>query len=330
MGLDDVGDCETLRLECCRPRLSLSIPPRADWARPGRGGRALWYPSALDPRTAQVVPHAARASAVHGRERLHGPRATPLVERPDAEPSAEVVRGGLAVVAVLGLLGALRHGRQRGDGHGPGRGGPEPERGLRRAHVLHVDRALTTRARAPRWAEKIKPPSSSDGRPEGHVGSRRPRSPSVAREMSRADAPTRISGLPGRRCEPSRPPNPGGTGSAREPNARDPPEFGRSSLTRPGHGCVMHVWVSGETPEAAKHVRGEGSQPAARLGPGPRRPVRRPARARGGGRRAEAARARVGLGRRRDAGGGGGGRASGNRRGGFEITAPRGRVRFEP
>ena len=54
--MDDVGDCETLRLECCRPRLSLSIPPRADCARPGRGGRALWCPSALDPSRLRLFP----------------------------------------------------------------------------------------------------------------------------------------------------------------------------------------------------------------------------------------------------------------------------------
>ena len=52
----DVGDCETDRLESCRPRLSASIPPRADCARPWRGGRLLCMASTLLPSCARSLP----------------------------------------------------------------------------------------------------------------------------------------------------------------------------------------------------------------------------------------------------------------------------------
>ena len=52
----DVGDCETDRLESCLPRLSASIPPRADCARPWRGGRLLCMASTLLPSCARSLP----------------------------------------------------------------------------------------------------------------------------------------------------------------------------------------------------------------------------------------------------------------------------------
>ena len=256
-----MGDCETLRLECCRPRLSLSIASRGLGAARARGPGPV-VPLRAGPEDAQVVPHAARASAVHGRERLHGPRATPLVERPDAEPSAEVVRGGLAVVAVLGLLGALRHGRQRGDGHGPGRGGPEPERGLRRAHVLHVDRALTTRARAPRWAEKIKPPSSD----EMSRGSRPVAAPSVALGRARDEPRGRADADIGATREAMRAL---ATSEPRRHRLRARAQCARPSRVRkvvadsPGHGCVI-VRVGfrvGEIPKRRNTCAAKGHSP---------------------------------------------------------------------
>ena len=291
-----------LRLDCCRPGLA-EHPPRTDWARRARGP-GLWYPSALDERTLGLFPTLpARAPSWRA---THGPRATPLVERPDAEPSAEVVRGGLAVVAILELLGALRHGRQRGDGHGPGRGGPEPN--VVCGEPTACDRALTT-AHAPRWAEKIKPPSS-DKIIKGYVRSRRPRSPRPARS-EHADADADI-GAARRQCEPRDLRTPAHRLRARAQCAALQME---SSLTHRGTAVSSCVWDFGWPSEAAKHVRDERSQPAARLIEA--RVCSATGAARGGGRRAEAARARVGLGRRRDAGGGGGGARLGKPSGRF-------------
>ena len=131
-----------------RDRSTGELPSEAFCEHPAAGGlraavarRAVTVYGIHAAPELRQVPHASGVVIYRRSQRPHRPgssNARRRVKGPDAESSREEVRRGLVAVAVLWVLSALHHGREGGDGHGAGRGRPEPERGLRGAHVLHV------------------------------------------------------------------------------------------------------------------------------------------------------------------------------------------------
>ena len=131
-----------------RDRSTGELPSEAFCEHPAAGGlRAAVARRAVTvhglhaaPELRQVITHASGVVIYRRSQRPHRPGSSNarLPQTRHAESSREEVRRGLVAVAVLWVLSALHHGREGGDGHGAGRGRPEPERGLRGAHVLHV------------------------------------------------------------------------------------------------------------------------------------------------------------------------------------------------